>query len=361
MNILMCTDAMGYGGAETHIISLSKELIRLGHRVSVASPAGELVSTLEAVGVRHIPLPPLKKTPSSLTAWQRRLKRAVKHGHFDVIHAHARLPARLARPIAKKYKAAFVVTAHAMFRMSFWRRRLSVWGDRTIAVSEDIRRHIIKSCHVKPARVRVISNGIDTEHFSPPENSGADRPLRVIFVSRLDDDCSRAARLLCRLSGRLTASFPDIQILIVGGGTAYGEISVLAELMNTACGREIIQMCGARGDVAPLLRQSDVFVGVSRAALEAAACGLPVILAGDEGYGGIFVPGGGVEATNLCARGGAETQAEPLFADICSLLALPADKKRQIGAAARRYVIENYSALAAAEQTLEVYRAAKRV
>lgn len=37
MNILMVTMSLGIGGVETHITELTKELIRRGHRVTVAS------------------------------------------------------------------------------------------------------------------------------------------------------------------------------------------------------------------------------------------------------------------------------------------------------------------------------------
>lgn len=362
MKILMCTDAMGYGGAETHILSLCTQLKRLGHVVAVASPGGELVSALMEANIPHFSLPPIKKTPASLMKWRKKLKKIMRRCGFEVLHAHARMPALAARPVAKRSKASFVVTAHAKFRMDAARRLLSAWGTRTIAVSEDIKSHIIKNCHLKPRRtwaVSVISNGVDTEKFYPAEQwRGVGH--RIIFVSRLDSDCALAARMLCKLSGKLCGLFPDVTVTIVGGGSAYGEISVLAELMNTACGRRVVIMKGAQEDVASLLRQADVFVGVSRAALEAMACGLPVIIAGDEGYGGVFAPREGADHSNLCARYGSFVSSDMLFDDVCRVLSMPVEQKRQLGDALREYVKKNYSAESSALRTVEVYRAASK-
>ena len=359
MKILMCTDAFGYGGAETHILSLCTQLKKLGHTVAVASPHGALVETLMAENIPHFSMPAVKKTPFCLMMWRRRLNQIVKRCNFDVLHAHARIPAIAAGHVAKKRRAAFVVTAHAMFRAGVSEKLLSVWGARTISVSEDIRRHLIKKFHVKPRRVSVIPNGVDTREFYPADKwRGVGH--RVIFVSRLDVDCAQVANILCRLAGRLSAVFPDITITIVGGGSAYGEISVLADVMNTACGRRVIIMKGAQEDVASLLRQTDVFVGVSRAALEAMACGLPVIVAGDEGYGGIFEPSGRVESTNVCGRGIGVVSTERLFDDICRILGLSVEQKRRLGDAARKYVELHYSAEASALRTVEVYRAASK-
>lgn len=360
MKILMCTDAMGYGGAETHILSLCAQLKRLGHVVAVASPGGELVNSLMEANIPHFSLPPVKKTPASLMKWRRKLKKIIRRCGFEVLHAHARMPALAARPVAKKTKTSFVVTAHAKFRMDALRRLLSVWGTRTIAVSEDIKAHIIKSCHLKKRcadTVSVITNGVDTEIFYPVAQwRGIGH--RIIFISRLDNDCALAARMLCKLAGKLSGVFPDVTITIVGGGSAYGEISVLAELMNTACGRRVIIMKGAQQDVASLLRQADVFVGVSRAALEAMACGLPVIIAGDEGYGGVFEPHDGADNCNFCGRAEGFVGSDMLFDDLCRVLSMPVEQKRQLGDALRRYVIKNYSAESSALRTVEVYRAA---
>ena len=47
-------------------------------------------------------------------------------------------------------------------------------------------------------------------------------------------------------------------------------------------------MTGGRTDINELVAVADVFVGVSRAALEAMAAEKPVIVAGNEGYIGLF-------------------------------------------------------------------------
>ena len=388
MKILICTDAMGYGGAETHILSLAGELTKSGHRVTVAAPRGALANALPA-GVKFVPLPPFRRTPWGLLRSRRRLAK-LAHSGFDIIHAHARLPALLLRVAARRNHIPLVVTAHAMFRMTPLLARLSVWGERTIAVSQDIKQMLADRCGLWPDHISVISNGIDTTRFCPrpsttmaeisaelctvtpteTENFPQNVPQatgfpHIIFVSRLDHDCSSAASALCRLAGRLRGEFSGATITIVGGGDRYTELASLAELMNTVCGDRVVRMTGARGDIESLLRQADIFVGVSRAAMEAAACGLPVILAGDEGYGGIFAPDESesiADSTNLCARAAPKTDtkalSELLFADICRLARLDVEQRKKLGLAGREFIIRHHSASAAAEKTLEVYRSA---
>lgn len=57
MNILMVTMAFGIGGAETYILELSKELLRRGHSVTVASSGGVYAEPAEGAGAVHVTLP----------------------------------------------------------------------------------------------------------------------------------------------------------------------------------------------------------------------------------------------------------------------------------------------------------------
>ena len=54
MKILMTTMAMDIGGAETHILELSRELCARGHDVTVASNGGAYVEELVAYGAEDL-------------------------------------------------------------------------------------------------------------------------------------------------------------------------------------------------------------------------------------------------------------------------------------------------------------------
>lgn len=354
MRILLCTTALGYGGAETHVIGLAAGLVSLGHDVTVASGGGELAAALPA-GVIHVLLPAFSRTCFGMLRSSAALKRLVRRRRFDVVHAHARIPALLCRRHAKKFGCRFVVTAHALFRMTGALRRLSVWGERTIAVSEDIKQLLIDRCGVYPGHIAVIPNGIDTNRFSP-RTGRASGGYKILFVSRMDTDCSLAATLLCRIAGRLAAEYPGIKIILTGGGSEYERIRAHAEGINAACGADVLEVTGGRADIEILMRDADIFVGVSRAALEAAACCLPVVLAGNEGYSGILSPENTPEHNNFCGRGDPLPDSERLYSDIIKLLDMDDDGRRELGDFGRRYVIEHHSSLSSAAGVETVYR-----
>ncbi len=360
MKILLCIDSMDMGGAETHVLTLAEGLVALGHKVHIAAHPGRLSKVAAAQGIKILPTPKWEGNIFSLAKLRRALRRIIRRGRYDVVHAHSRAAAwcaeRGVRSVKKSRRPRFVVTAHAYFNMKGRRGRQSAWGQRTIAVSQDIRAHLTR--HGVPAKqIKVIPNGIDTEKFCPArqgEGNGGGTPT-VVFVSRLDADCSEAAHMLCRIAGRLAAVIEEVRIIIVGGGSEYQTVAALAALMNTAIGREVIKTVGPCRDVEQVLREATVFVGVSRAALEAASCGVPVILAGNEGYGGIFQPRERRDPANLCARGGGMADSGRLTQDICRILTMEQGERAALGRRCREYVEKYYSADAMARETERIY------
>ena len=57
MNILMSLMKLDIGGAETHVVELSKELKARGYNVFIASCGGAYVKELEDAGIKHFEVP----------------------------------------------------------------------------------------------------------------------------------------------------------------------------------------------------------------------------------------------------------------------------------------------------------------
>lgn len=358
MRILMLTERMDRGGAETHILTLARELVRRGHALSVASEGGRLASELEAIGVRHIRLPLASLAPHAMIYCRARLKRLLRSGKFDVVHSHSRLASLLCEDIAKKYAVGFFVTAHARFSTSFLRRRFSRWGDAPIAVSEDLRQYLCECYGVLPCRVRVIPNGVDDAHFCPTKQiKNEEKGRKILFLSRLDADCSQGAYLLCHIAPRLYRKYPDLRISIGGGGTQLAPLRALAEVVNESVGARLIECVGDLRDSADFFSGGDIFVGVSRAAIEAGMCGLSILLCGNEGYFGRLCRENAEEAllSNFSARGKDAPDAERLFEDICKIFEAGREDIVSERDALRQFLVKNCSASRTARLVEEHY------
>ena len=360
LNILMATMQMGFGGAETHIYELCRALVRDGHTVTVASAGGRYADMLEASGIRHITMPLHTKNPFAVLRCRAALKKLIADGHFDVVHAHARIPAFICGSLQKKLHFRFVTTAHWVFRVTPLWRRLADWGDRQMAVSEDIKQYLIDNYGQFADNISVTVNGIDTDSFAPGGDFAAVRDElslsasthRIVSVSRMDESRGKAQLCLARCAERLLAKYPDLEIVIVGDGVLSAERNLLADVRAIADalerkhGRKIIFTPGLRTDTPAFLAAADVFVGASRAALEAMSCGLPTVIAGNEGYIGIMDASRRDLAlkTNYCCRDCGETTEAKLYADLCTLFDRTADERRAMGDYCRRVILEDFSA-----------------
>ncbi len=368
MKILMVTMSLDIGGAETHIVELAGELARAGHEVIVVSNGGVFVPELEAAGVRHMEAPLHRRDPILMVKALSILRRIIRQERPDVVHAHARIPAFLCGLLKRRMDFPFVTTAHWVFSTGFVLKRLTDWGDRTIAVSDDIREYLVDNYGLDRKNITVTINGVDTDKFSPQvSGEGVREEFRipagvpvVTHVSRLDESRSLAAATLIKLAPALAKRVPQARVLIAGGGDSFTELSHRAEEANLKIGYRCVILAGPRTDINAFCAAGDVFVGVSRAALEAMAAAMPVVVAGNEGYMGLFDEDKlqtGID-TNFCCRGLPQIDQRTLLDDVTTALTLEPDEYERLSGYGRRVVMERYSVGRMALDALEVYEKA---
>lgn len=366
MNILMVTMSMQIGGAETHVLELSRALVKMGHKVTVASRDGVYTEALRQAGVTHVDLPLHTKHPKAVLRSYRGLKALIRREKFDIVHAHARIPAFICGLLRRKLGFRLVTTVHFAFRVTPLWRKWSCWGEKTLAVSEDLREYVCENYGISSDNVSLIMNGIDTEKFSEHTDTTAIRrefslapdAKRIVCVSRMGKDMSLPAILLCRIAPRLWETLGKTEILLVGDGNDMDTVRAEAQAANEAIGMDAVKILGARTDIPAIMPVADVFVGISRSALEAMACSKPVILAGNFGYGGIMTTDMLEEEirVNFCRCGTELPTEEPLYRDLCKLFGLTAAERHVIGEVNRGIVKEYYSTEKMAESCLSVYR-----
>ena len=353
MKVLLLYDSMGVGGAETHVAGLAKRLAERGVSVVLAAKGGAVSKRLlsERGDIKFVEIYPSKKSRLSVFSYASRLRRLIDEEKPDVVHAHSRMTsfgASLARRFCRS-KFSLIVTAHAMYRAGGTIRLCSRFGDRTIAVSDDIARHLVKKFRVGRDKISVISNGIDVQSFRPLEKQDENK---IIFASRLDADCSMGAYALCSIYERLAARYPDLTVDIIGGG---GE---LEGVKRASRGKHGVRVLGGVDDISKAISGAALVTGVSRVALEGMACQKNVILYGNEGALGLLSEKNILEAekSNFTCRGAGIKGADFLLSEIEKFLSKSKIDKDRQAAKNRRCVLEGHSEERAAEKTLDVYR-----
>lgn len=365
--ILMTLSDLEIGGAQTHVVTLSKNLKEFGYDIIVASSGGVYEKELDESQIKHYKININSKKPWNVILGLFKLIKIVKSENIDIIHSHARIPATISRIVSNITGVKFITTAHAKFRSNLLLRMMSSWGEKTIAVSDDIKVYLEKTFKVKSEKITIITNGIDTERFKPGiDYSDLMSELKIgydytkiVWVSRLDDQLGETALNLVDAADLLNDEFGKLAIIIVGGGNQLKNISKRAERKNRELEGKFIHVIGPRTDINKIMNLASVFVGISRAALEAAACEKPVVLAGPWSFVGVLneenIKIGRLD--NFTGRNSEKPVNSQLLAKaIFSIMHLRNEDKDHLGKLGRELVVENYSGIKMAEQTIKVYK-----
>ncbi len=365
--ILMAVMGMEIGGAETHVLELAHELSRRGFRIIIASNGGVYEKELTEAGIRHYRLPLHNKKPANMLHSYLGLRKIIKEEKVDIVHGHARIPSFICGFLHKAMKFPFITTAHWVFNTDGILKYVSNWGQKTIAVSDDIKQYLMNSYGVPERDITVTINGIDTDKFSAQiDASDVEKEFglensknRIVYISRMDNDRSLVAFQLVQIAQELDSEIENLEIVIVGGGNSLERLKQEAVLVNAEAGRPLIKLTGARTDINQFIKTAKIFIGVSRAALEAMSAEKPVIVAGNEGYIGIFDQDklDICVQTNFTCRLCPASSVERLKEDIIRLLKQADDSElSRLGSYARSIITERYSVSRMAQDSINAYR-----
>lgn len=298
-------------------------LLADGHEVVAVSAPGEDVEELERRGIRHRSLDGSTRG-FDLRADLRAIRsfaRIVRDERPDVVHTHNPKPGVYGRIVARLAGVPVVVnTVHGLYATpdDSLIRRTMVYGLEAVSSRfshlelvqniEDV--ELMRRTLIAPsAKVRHLGNGIDVRRFDPDRALERRRSVRAELG--IDD-----GELVVGSVGRMVAEkgFPELfeasarlrdpHTLVVVGPSDSSKPDALPSSMLEAARDRGVRILGHRTDVERLLPAFDLFVlashreGVPRAAMEAAAAGLPVVATNirgcrqvvDDGEDGLLVP-----------------------------------------------------------------------
>lgn len=364
-NILITTMRLDIGGAETHIVELAKGLSREGFNVIAASAGGVYEKELTQSGIKvyHVPLD--NKKPHNVIKAYFLLKNIIEENSIDLVHAHARIPGFICGLLHKRMGFPFVTTAHGTWKTGYGLRYITNWGQKTVAVSEDIRKYLLDNYKIKDKDIKVTINGIDTDKFS----SGIDcsdvmdeldlkpEDIKIVYISRFDSDRSYIINKLLEVIPELSSSIPNLKVIMVGSRNILDSIKEKAREINNMTGQDTIIVTGSRTDINKFTALADLFIGFGRSSLEALSAGKPLILAGNEGYIGILNENSLDDAvkSNFSGRGKSKADSKSLKDDILKVLSLSGEERKALGDFGRSVIENRYSVRKMVQDNMEVY------
>jgi glycosyltransferase involved in cell wall biosynthesis len=153
--------------------------------------------------------------------------------------------------------------------------------DNNIAISERTKRQLLE---LGASSVQVVPPGIDIEKIS--DISASDTESDIIYVGRLITH--KNVDILINALALVKRQFPEIKATIIGDGPDAGRLKGLAKSLGLEENIEFTGFLENYDQALALMKASRVFVmpstreGFGLAAIEAFACGLPVITINHE-------------------------------------------------------------------------------
>ena len=357
------------GGAERGAVDIAVTLAEAGGTSLVASEGGPMEYELKRAGIAHVKLPLASKNPVVMYRNVARLVGLIEAHDVDIVHARSRAPAWSAAAAARRTGRHFVTTFHGTYEIGNALKRrynaIMVKGERVIANSEFIARHIREAYKVDPARVRVIRRGVDLTRFDP-ERASAERVIQLANKWRLPDGVP-----IVMLPGRLTrwkghrgliealTHLRDVELLCVIVGTDERRGAYRAELERLIARHGLggrVFLPGHCDDMPAAYMLADVVVSAStqpeafgRVVSEAQAMGCPVVA---SDHGGAREQVLGNRTAFLFPPGDVAALADM----IRKALALDSGARERLAAEARAHVKANFDKTQMCAATLALYR-----
>jgi UDP-glucose:(heptosyl)LPS alpha-1,3-glucosyltransferase len=318
MNIALLRQRVGGpGGAETTVQHLARGLAAAGHRLTVYGVESEnLARQVLDPEVAYVPVPVWGGKTGRLLSYALNTRRLLRQAAPQLVFSlertlgqqiyragdgcHREWLRRRVRFLSPAARAAQEFSLFHRVVLALERRLFADPGlQRIIANSRQVQQEIVCHYRVDPARLVVIYNGLDHERFQPLEEAE-----RAALQARLGAPAGSPLVLFAGSGFRRKG----LAFLLNAFGSLENKAAVLwvvgkgnpAPYRRQACRlglEERLKFWGPQADVAPfyqaatLLALPTIYDPCSNVALEALACGAPVLTTAANGASEFLTPG----------------------------------------------------------------------
>lgn len=292
----------------------------------------------------------------------REVKPAILHSYRDKANLWARL-ASMMTPVPVVLTSCRNRAMHPVHLAS--ERPLSRWSDRVLTNSMGVKRELTQLARVRPDKIQIIHNFIDTEKFRPPtdEQRAAARArwglapddVALLLPGRISLQKHQLGLALSLWHLRRRGLLDDrVKVLFAGRERDRWVVSLLPRVLGAAGVARYTQRLGAVDDMVGLYHAADglimpsLYEGLPNAVLEAHASGLPAVVSHAANIDGLVLDGvSGYEAATFDHAG---------FADgIAALLSKSPNQRRRMGAIGRDHIARNFSVDRVLAETVALY------
>lgn len=279
MKILMLVDYLNIGGTETHILSISKDLLAKGQEVILATEGGELANLFEEYGIETF----------FIKFEEKELIKLIKKHKVNIVHCHLGKSMNLCRKIYDIIKMPYIVTLHGMFYSIEELNYTCSKASHIIAVSMPVKNMLLNCMNEDiESKVSVLYNTFDLyKHKSLNTDINIRKSLKikehekiVVYCSRLSFSKGKLAEKFIHAFYEVAKDIDNIHAIVIGDGPKKIQLEFYKNSLNARLNKECIHIIGSTTNVISYYLESMFVVGSARVAIEAMSCSKPVIAMG---------------------------------------------------------------------------------
>ena len=264
-------------------LNLAKALVKRGHSVKVICPGGEMEEAFRENGIdleirRTMSMPVL-----NLFALRSAARSARSMGS-QIIHIQSREASRFGIRLASLCRLPCIVTIH---RFESSKKLASSKKTKILAVSQALREFLVNESRVSKERINVVPNGVDLSEYRSTKPFARKGQVPVVgSLGRLSP--VRGFEHFVKAARTVLDAGHQVEFLIIGTGSDEKKLREFVSMLNL---REHFTFVTESHDYNRRIESMDVVVvcpmkeGFGMVALEAMACGKPVIA---SAVGGIY-------------------------------------------------------------------------
>ena len=272
MNILMALSQLEITGAEVYATTIADELIKRGNKVYIVSDT--LTTPTKA---EYIKLEFNKRSLLKRIEHIKFLYKLIKEKDIQIVHAHSRASSWSCQIACKLVGIPLITTTHGRQPIHFSRKIIKAFGDYSIAVCENIKKHMVSDIGFSENKISVILNPVNYKKLDLEKKENEKKVISI--VGRLSGPKGDVAYDILEILSQ-DELLSKYKVRLIGGKELPERFVKLKE--------KDIEFIGYVPNIQEKIFESDIVIGAGRVAFEALLNKTSLIAVGETEYMGFI-------------------------------------------------------------------------
>ncbi len=272
MNILMALSQLEITGAEVYATTIADELIKRGNKVYIVSDT--LTTPTKA---EYIKLEFNKRSLLKRIEHIKFLYNLIKEKDIQIVHAHSRASSWSCQIACKLVGIPLITTTHGRQPIHFSRKLIKAFGDHSIAVCENIKKHMVNDIGFSENKISVILNPVNYKKLDLEKKVNDKKVISI--VGRLSGPKGDVAYDILEILSQ-DELLSKYKVRLIGGKELPERFLKFKE--------KDIEFIGYVPNIQEKIFESDIVIGAGRVAFEALLNKTSLIAVGETEYMGFI-------------------------------------------------------------------------